>query len=128
MPRRTPEEELKQFKDEFQAASENKDREALEQMIHDNFTLVDPTGAIVSKEELIDEIVHKRSNFMDNFERVEHATHFHLGNKAARETAHVTIKGRLSGRVITGKYVNVISFVKGPDGWQMVGNTLTKRR
>lgn len=128
MPRRTPEQLLAEFKDEFLEASRNKDRPVLERMLNEAFTLVDPNGQIVDRDELIEAIIHPRSTFADDFLRREYTTHFHVGKKAAREVAHVKMKGRLRGRLITGRYVNVVTYIREGNGWQMVGNSLHRRK
>jgi ketosteroid isomerase-like protein len=124
---RIAKQELVKFKRDFEAATDRKDRAALEQMIHDDFTLVDPNGQEVNKKRLIDDIVDPTTDFMKNFTRSEKRTVFHSSGTAARETATVKLRGKLKRRGdITGRYVNSATFLKGPDGWQMAGNTLHK--
>ena len=119
--------DLDQFKRDFEDAARKKDRAALERMIHDDFTLVDPNGKEVNKKRLIDDVVHSTSNFMTSFARSEKRTVFQLNGGAARETANVKLEGNLKGHGdITGRYVNSATFLKGPNGWQMAGNTLHK--
>src|SRR5262249_51971515 len=86
---------------------------------HDRFTLVDPSGTIIGKDGLINEIVHDQSNFMDSFVRIEHSPAVHVDG-TARETADVKLKGRKAGRVVTGTYVNAITYIRGPKGWQFL--------
>jgi ketosteroid isomerase-like protein len=119
--------DLDQFKRDFEDAARNKDRAALERLIHDDFTLVDPNGKEVNKERLIGDIVHATSNFMPSFRRSEKHTVFQMDGSAARETANVKLRGNLKGRGdVTGRYINSATFLKGPNGWQMAGNTLHK--
>ena len=127
MPNPNAEKELKKFKDDFEKATKKRDRASLESMVHDDFTLVDPDGKIISKQQLIDDIVDPKSTFQDSFNRKEHQTSFHADGDAARETADVTITGNLKGKKVTGQYVNSATYVKGPSGWQMAGNTLTRK-
>ena len=118
---------LRQFKLDFEEASRKKDQAALQRMIHDDFTLVDPDGKEINKATLIQEIVDGRTNFMTGFTRTERSTTFQTDGNGARETADVQLRGNLSHRGnITGRYINSATFQKGPDGWQMVGNTLHK--
>lgn len=119
--------DLRQFKRDFEDAARKKDQAALERMIHDDFTLVDPGGKEVNKKALIQDIVHSTSNFMTGFKRTEKRTVFQLDGRAARETANVSLRGNLKRHgEITGRYINSATFLKGPDGWQMAGNTLHK--
>ncbi len=126
MPNPNAEKELKKFKDDFEKASKQKDRATLESMLHDDFTLVDPDGKIIDKQQLIEDILHPNSEFQ-GFDRKEHNTSYQVDGNAARETADVTLTGKLKGKKITGQYINSATFVKGPSGWQMAGNTLTRK-
>jgi hypothetical protein len=64
---------------------------------------------------------------MTGFTRTEKRTVFQLDGRAARETANVRLRGNLQRHGdITGRYINSATFLKGPDGWQMAGNTLHK--
>jgi len=128
MSKRNPDQELKKFKQHFEKAARQKDRAALEKMIHDDFTLVTPEGAVVQKNELINDIVDPTSNFMDSFFRTERKTVFHVDGNTARETADVKLKGRVGKRPqVDGDYVNTATYVRGSAGWQMAGNSLTKK-
>ncbi|HWW82134.1 MAG TPA: nuclear transport factor 2 family protein [Vicinamibacterales bacterium] len=119
--------DLSQFKRDFEDAARNKDRASLERLIHDDFTLVDPNGNEVKKKRLIDDIVHGASDFMTSFKRAEKRTVFQLDGVAARETATVSLAGNLHRHGdIGGRYINSATFLKGPNGWQMAGNTLHK--
>jgi ketosteroid isomerase-like protein len=122
------EHELKQFKKDFEEASKRKDRAALERMIHDDFTLVDPDGNRIDKKNLIDGIVHSQSNFAQNFGRSEHKTTIEINGNAARETAEVRMHGNLAQRGdVSGEYINTATYVHGPNGWQFLGNTLHRK-
>jgi ketosteroid isomerase-like protein len=127
MPKQTEQQkELKDLKRDFQEASKRKDREALERLLHDDFTLVDPSGDIVNKEQLIEGIIHPQSTFADNFERNEQKITFFEEGNLVREVADVKIGGNLRGRKVTGDYINTATYIKGPTGWQFAGNTLRK--
>jgi len=119
------EQQLRQFKVEFLRACQRKDRAALEGMIHDDFTLVDPSGNEVSKTELINDIVHNQSDFLREFNRSDRATAFHVDGNVARETASVRMSGRHARHGdISGEYVNTATYVRTPQGWRMIGNSL----
>jgi len=127
MSQSNADQELKRFKQEFEKASKKKDRTALESMIHDEFTLVDPSGNIVDKQQLIDGIVDPKSTFADSFSRKEHKTTILADGSTARETADVSFNGKLKGKDISGQYINSATYVKGSSGWQLAGNTLMKK-
>ena len=130
MPRRSiSERELRQFKLEFARATREKDRPALERMIHDEFTLIDPEGNVVEKTQLIDTIMHADSDFMREFNRAERRTSIEVRGNTARDTADVKLRGTLHGRGdVTGEYMHTATFIRGTGGaWQMLGNTLHKK-
>ena len=135
MERQTADQELAQFKKNFEGASRAKNRAALQGMLHEDFTLIDPSGRIVGKQELIEAICHPNSTFAQSFNRAEHKTVFHVQGNVARETADVIIKGSLRTEDVSGTYVNTVTYVKDstlayikdPAGWHMVGNSLVKK-
>ena len=96
-------------------------------MIHDDFTLIDPSGKEVDKTTLINEIVHPASDFMQNFSRAERRTTIHVDGSSARESTDVKIKGRGARLDYTGDWVNTATYMKGPKGWQFIGNSMTKK-
>jgi len=120
--------ELKKFIKDFQTASRKKDRTTLNKLLHDNFTLIDPEGKEVGKKELINAIVHPDSSFMRAFQRNARQSTFALAGNAVRQTADVKMTGKLKTRgTISGDYTNTATFVRGPRGWQMIGNSLHKK-
>jgi ketosteroid isomerase-like protein len=128
MPPQQAEQELKQFKHDFEVAAQKKDRAALERMIHDDFTLVDPEGDIVNKTSLIDTIVGAETDIMKSFLRKEHQTTISVSGNTARETAEVQLKGKLDQiGDVSGDYLHSATYVKGPNGWQFMGNSLHKK-
>jgi hypothetical protein len=125
---RDPERELQDFKDEFERASREKDREALDRLVHPDFSMVTPDGDTVSKRGVIQAIVAPGSNFMPHFQREERITTFNAGRDLVREVADVRIAGRIPGRgELTGEYTHSAVFLLGPLGWQFFGNTLTMK-
>ena len=125
---RDPDRELRDFKEEFERASREKDREALERLVHPDFSMVTPDGDTVSRRGVIEGIVAPGSNFMPHFERQERTTTFSAGRDLAREVADVRIAGRIPGRgELTGEYTHSAVFVRGDRGWLFFGNTLTRK-
>jgi ketosteroid isomerase-like protein len=121
------EQSLYRFKSEFEKAAREKDRATLNRLIHDDFSLVDPNGNVISKQEVINDIVHPNSQFMDSFVRRELRTAYHVDGNVARETAAVLMQGQhVKHGDITGQYVNTATFVHTANGWKMIGNSLHK--
>jgi ketosteroid isomerase-like protein len=127
MSAQTIEQELIEFKAQFYDATKRKDREALEKMIHDDFSFIDPEGQIVDKAHCLYSITHPNSHFTDNFKREEKKVSTSVNGNTVTEVADVELIGTLKGEDRTGAYINTATYVKGPDGWQMLGNTLRPR-
>jgi hypothetical protein len=125
---RDPDRELEDFKQEFERASREKDREALNRLVHPDFSMVTPDGDTVSKRGVIEGIVAPESDFMPHFQRKERTTTFSAGRDLAREVADVRIAGHIPGRgELTGEYTHSAVFIRGDWGWQFFGNTLTRK-
>jgi len=120
----TIEQQLEQFKRDFYEATQRKDRAVLEQMIHDEFAFIDPEGQIVDKAHCLYSITHPNSHFAENFRRTERKVSISINGNTATEVADVELHGTLKGEDRTGFYINTATYVRGPDGWQMLGNTL----
>lgn len=125
---RDPDRELREFKREFERASRNKDRAALDRLMHPDFSMVTPDGGIVTKRGVIMGIVAPGSDFMPHFQRSEQVTTFGVGADLVREIASVRMAGHIPGRGdLTGDYTHSAVFLRGSRGWQFFGNTLTRR-
>ncbi len=116
--------ELAEFKKAFFQATVAKDREALERMLHPDFSFIDPEGQIVDKVHCLYSITHPRSHFTDNFSRKELRISFSVDGDTVTEIAEVELNGTLKGYDRTGRYIDTATYVKGPGGWQMIANTL----
>jgi uncharacterized protein DUF4440 len=118
------EQELAQFKKVFYEATVRKDRDLLETFFHDDFKFIDPEGQIVDKVHCLYSITHPNSHFTDNFERSERKVSISVDGNTVTEVADVELIGTLKGEDRTGRYIDTATYVKGPNGWQMLGNTL----
>jgi ketosteroid isomerase-like protein len=118
----TREQELMQFFSNFQQAAQNKDRAALGLLIHDDYILVGPTGDMVDKQNMLDDILSGRINWND-FARSDHRIRFH-GDMAAW-TSHFMIKGKREGQEISGQYRDTNTFVKQGTIWQLIASHIT---
>jgi hypothetical protein len=125
---RNPDRELREFKEEFERASREKDRAALDRLVHPDFSMVTPDGDVVAKRGVIAGIASSKSTFMPQFNRKERATTFTVGRDLVREIADVTMGGQLQGRgEVGGEYTHSAIFIRGERGWQFFGNTLTRK-
>jgi hypothetical protein len=121
------EQELAEFKKLFYEATKRKDRATLETLIHDDFRFVDPEGQVVDKVHCLYSMTHPNSHFTDNFKREEKKISTSVDGDTVTEVATVDMVGTLKGLDRTGAYINTATYVKGPNGWQMLSNTLRPR-
>jgi Domain of unknown function (DUF4440) len=120
--------EFTKFKKEFEQASRDKNRAAIERMMHPDFSMVTPQGDVVSRDGVIAGIVSSGSTFMPHYERQERTISFGAARGIVREIADVHIGGEIPGRgAVTGEYTHSAIFVRGEHGWQFFGNTLTRK-
>lgn len=126
MDRHQLEEPLQVLKEDFQRAAKSKDRPKLEQMLHPEYSFISPEGEVFTKPQLIDNIVHRETNFLNhNFKRIELQIAVGPRGSMVTEVADVELIGDLIGQDRTGHYINTAVYVKGPNGWQILGNTIT---
>ncbi len=119
----TFEEELTRFKQTFYEAARCKDRAALGRMIHDGFILLGPEGQILDKAECLTGLIHPDSHFTGRAARTERKVSRSAGSTAVTEVADVVFEGTLQGQDRGGEYINTATYVRGPDGWQVISNT-----
>ncbi len=121
--------QLQQLKERFSAATKSKDRAALEAILHTNYTLTSPEGHVLTKRQVIENLLQPGTNFMDGkFTRTERKVGVSPDGNTVSEVADVQFEGDLTGENRTGCYVNTATYVKGPDGWVILGTTITKRQ
>ena len=120
--------QLQLVKANFQKAAKAKVRSELEELLHDSYTFISPEGDIFSKQQLIANVIHPETNFLNhNFNRVELEIAVSADGKMVTEVANVELIGDLKGENRTGAYINTATYVKGANGWQILGNTITKK-
>jgi hypothetical protein len=120
--------ELQRVKANFQKAAKSKERVELEGLLHTDYSFISPEGDIFSKQQLIENVIHPTTNFLNhNFNRVELEIAVSADGMMVTEVATVELIGDLKGENRTGSYINTATYVKGTDGWKILGNTITKK-
>ncbi len=119
--------DLQELKARFQMAAKSKVREELEGILHGEYAIVTSEGEIIEREQLIDNVIHASTNFLNhNFRRVERHIAISADGNTVTEVADVDLIGDLIGDDRTGRYINTATYVKGPNGWVLLGNTITR--
>jgi uncharacterized protein DUF4440 len=119
--------DLEQFKESFQRAAKAKNREELEGILHADYSIITSEGEIIPRPQLINNIVHPTTNFLNhNFRRTERHIGISDDGNTVIEVADVDLIGDLIGDNRTGLYLNTATYVKGPNGWTILGNTITR--
>jgi hypothetical protein len=127
MSKENPTTQLQQLKDRIKEAVNKKDSKGLTAALADDFNLIDFNGRIVSKQQLIDGLVHSESQF-PQIKRIEPTSTQTLAKGTlVREVAEIQIKGKLMGLDLEGYYVFTGTYLKSTEGWQVAGATLTGR-
>jgi len=119
---------LVELKEGFQRAAKSKDRSALELLLHANYSFLSPEGLIIGREQLIENILHPTTNFLNhNFNRVERKISVSADGNTVTEAADVDLIGDLIGEDRTGAYINTATYVKRDGRWQILANTITAK-
>ena len=85
--------QLQRVKENFQKAAKAKVRDELEKLLHDAYNFVTPEGEVFNKQQLIDNVVHPTTNFLDHdFKRAEVARAQRQGRDAQ---SRVTSEGEV---------------------------------
>lgn len=115
--------ELLQFNEAFELATKNKDREALDRMIADDYSFVGPTGHVLGKSHVLNDILTGRIKFGDS-KRTHQTVRIH-GDTAVL-TSVITMRVSYMLRDVGGQYIDTQAFVRGEKGWQMISAQLRK--
>lgn len=123
--KKSPKQELMDFLRDFQAAIERKDESALEQMINDNFTLVDNTGNVIDKQNMIEHIMAPSPGGINwtEFERNIESVRFY-GNVAVL-VSQFKMRGNFEEKDFSGIHRDTNSYVKRKTGWQIASSHIS---
>lgn len=118
-----PEKDVLAAMDAWKQATMNKDRGALEKLLHNDLTYSHSSGHSQTKAEVIQSVTSGKStveaiDFSDTTVRV-------YGN-AALVRGKVDIRNSTDGKSTTANLNILHVWVKGPQGWQMVARQATR--
>lgn len=113
---------MKLFSD-FNKALLTKDRAALENIISDDYIIVDEAGRLTDKARMVENIVSGTLAF-DELTRTDNMVQI-FGDNAAVWLSVVSMKRRVKEREVHGRYRDAATFVRGPRGWRLAATHLT---
>ena len=118
------EQEVRQAIKKYREALLQRDAAALEQIWADDYTFTNGAGEMVSKAQRLANLKSGATSLDSISQEEEMKVRVH-GNVVVA-TGRVTIKGQYSGKQASGQYQSINVWVKGPTGWQLVANQLTR--
>ncbi|BAY91354.1 MULTISPECIES: nuclear transport factor 2 family protein [unclassified Tolypothrix] len=123
--RKSPKKEIMEFLSDFQEVIVRKDESALEQMIDDDFTLVDNTGNVIDKQNMIEHILSPSPGGINwnEFERNVESAKFY-GNVAVL-VSQFQMRGNFEEKDFSGTYRDTNSYVKRDTGWQIASSHIS---
>ena len=116
-------EEVQQTERRYIEALLKKDLATLEHIWADDYTFTNGQGIFLTKAERLNNIKTRATEFQASDESDQQVRVY--GDTAVL-TSHVLLKARYSGQEGSGPYRHIAVYVKGPHGWQMVANQITR--
>ena len=123
--------QLTKFVAEFKRATRQKDAQALSRTVADEFTLIDPTGNVIDKQQMLRDITSGRISFK-SYQLRQETLAFH-GDTAigidsftmAGSLKQATKSGKVVDLEIDGKYRQTNTYVKKGTRWVLAACHLT---
>jgi len=117
------EQEVRQMIEKYRTALLKRDIPVLEQIWADDYVFVNALGDVLTKVQRLANVKSGETTLESINEQEKIAVRVYQNSAVA--TSRVTIKGKYSGRSVSGQYRSTHVWVKGPTGWQLVSNQLT---
>ena len=114
---------LMQLFSDFNKALLTKDRAALDNIISDDYTIVDEAGRVTDKARMVESIV-SGSVVFNELSRTDNTVQL-FGDNAAVWLSIVSMKRRVREREVHGRYRDAATFMRGPRGWRLAATHLT---
>ena len=119
------EKEVKDALEKYRKALVDHDVAALKQIWADDYTFINGAGEILTK----DQRLANQNSGATSLEKITMGQEVKVrvyANDAAVSTSRVTLKGKYSGKGVSGDYQSMTVWTKKPDGtWQLVANQVT---
>ena len=117
------EQAVRQFLNEAAAALGRNDAAALDRLYSDDWTFVNPSGAVMTKAQRLAAL--KSGELKYESISIDEANVRMYGNTAVA-TGRATVKGQNKGQDISGQYRATTVLVKKNGGWQIVAQQSTR--
>jgi ketosteroid isomerase-like protein len=118
------EKEVRDALEKYRTALTQHDAAALKQIWADNYTFINGAGEILTKDQRLANLGSGATS-LDTINFGDDAKVRVYGNDAAITTSRVMLKGKYSGKTVSGDYQSMTVWVKGSSGWQLVANQIT---
>ena len=118
------EKEVRDALEKYRTALTQRDAAALKQIWADNYTFINGAGEILTKDQRLANLA-SGATALDTITMGNDTKVRVYGNDAAVCTSRVTLKGKYSGKAVSGDYQSMTVWVKGSSGWQLVANQVT---
>ena len=118
------EKEVRDALEKYRTALTQHDAAALKQIWADNYTFINGAGEILTKDQRLANLA-SGATALDTITMGNDMKVRVYGNDAAVSTSRVTLKGKYSGKAVSGDYQSMTVWVKGPSGWRLVANQVT---
>ena len=119
------EKEVRDALEKYRKALVDRDVATLKQIWADDYTFINGAGEILTKEQRL----ANQNSGATSLEKITMGQEVKVrvyGNDAAISTSQVTLKGKYSGKGVSGDYQSMTVWTKKSDGaWQLVANQIT---
>ena len=120
----TVEKEVRDALDKYRKALLDHDVATLKQIWADDYTFINGAGEILTKDQRLANQTSGATS-LNSIDLGEDMKVRVYGDDAAISTSRVTLKGKYSGKAVSGDYRSMTIWVKRPTGWQLVANQIT---
>jgi ketosteroid isomerase-like protein len=118
------EKEVRDALEKYRTALTQHDATALKQIWADDYTFINGAGEILTKDQRLANL-DSGATSLDTITLGGDMKVRVYGDDAAVSTSKVTLKGKYSGKAVSGDYQSMTVWVKRPSGWQLVANQVT---
>jgi hypothetical protein len=115
-------------------AAANKDEAGLQALFHPEYYLVDDKGNVHTRSQVIDSVLHSDTGFEGFKYQNALRTDYQYEGDTVREVSEVQLSGKYMNPTtealenIGDQYIYTATYVRGPQGLQIIANTMTAKK